>query len=76
MPDRPLEALKRAIGSHVLVRMRSGQEMRGKLAAFDDYMNLTLEESEVVEEGKEPKKSGTTHVKGDNLIYLVLTPSA
>jgi small nuclear ribonucleoprotein len=72
MTSRPLEALAAHEQRVVLVRMRSGAEVRGKLTTFDEYMNLSLEDAELLEEGKEPKKIGSTHVKGDNLSFIVL----
>ncbi len=76
MADKPLEALKNAEGSLVIVSMRSGLEVRGKLITCDDYMNLSLEDAELLPAGAPPKKIGATHVKGDNLVFVVLRPSA
>lgn len=73
MADKPLEALKKAEGSLVMVNTRSGLEVRGKLVTSDDYMNLSLEDAELLPAGK---KIGATHVKGDNLVFVVLRPSA
>lgn len=75
MADRPLEALRKAEGSVILVHMRSGQEVRGRLLTCDDYMNLSLEDAELLKEGAEPQKIGATHVKGDNLVFVALRPS-
>ncbi len=72
MASRPLEALIASEQRTVLVRMRSGAELRGKLVTCDEYMNLSLEDAEVLDEGKEPKKIGGVHVKGDNLVFIVL----
>jgi len=72
MGSRPLEALVASEQKVVLVRMRSGDEVRGRLITCDEYMNLSLEDAEIIVEGKEPRKVGGTHVKGDNLVFVVL----
>ncbi len=76
MPSRPLEALVASEQKTVMVHMRSGAEVRGKLVTCDEYMNLSLDDAEMLVEGKEPLKIGSTHVKGDNLIFVVLSPKA
>lgn len=75
MADRPLDSLKKAEGSPILVHTRNGQEVRGKLLTSDEYMNLSLEDAELLSTGSAPKKIGATHVKGDNLVFIVLKPS-
>ena len=72
MGSRVLEALAAHEQKLILVRMRSGAEVQGKLVTFDEYMNLSLDDAEEILEGKEPKKIGATHVKGDNLSFIVL----
>ena len=72
MGSKVLEALAASEQKLILVRMRSGAEVRGRLVTFDEYMNLALEDAEEIIEGKEPRKIGSTHVKGDNLSFIVL----
>lgn len=75
MANRPLETLKGAVNSRVMVRTRSGVEVEGKLAATDDYMNLSLEETALLENERPVKELGGMHVKGDNLVFVVVRKS-
>ena len=54
-----MEAIKQAENSVVTVLMRSGDEIRGKLITSDDYMNLSLEEAEIVLPEGKIQKVGT-----------------
>ncbi|MBT3577179.1 small nuclear ribonucleoprotein, partial [archaeon] len=40
--DRPLDALNRARGSRVIVELKNGKQLIGKLKAFDIHINTVL----------------------------------
>lgn len=70
MVQRPLDILNSTLNSPVLVKIRGGRELRGKLESYDVHMNLVLKEAEErVHEG-EPKKLGTVVVRGDNIVFI------
>lgn len=45
----PLELLDKCIGSKLWVVMKNGNEFVGRLAGFDDYVNMVLEDVEEFE---------------------------
>lgn len=52
-PVLPLEVIDKAIGTNVKVLLTNDKEFQGKLAGFDDFVNIVLEEvSEYDNEGK------------------------
>lgn len=66
--ERPIDALDRAKGKNVLVKLKNGQEVTGKLIALDLHLNLWLENVEV--QGKEEKKKfRIILIRGDNILY-------
>lgn len=67
MSDRPIDALDKAKGKKVYVRLKNGEEITGTLRALDLHLNLWLEEVEVVGENK--KKINTLLIRGDNILY-------
>jgi len=71
----PLSLLKTLTGKTVLVRTQDGFEVEGKLASVDEYMNLSLSDSERTLEDGSKFKLGTLHVKGENLIFISLLSS-
>ena len=56
----------------LLVKLKGGRGLRGKLKGFDQHMNLILEEAvELVEvESEQSKPLGTVVVRGDNVIII------
>ncbi len=70
MPIRPLNLLKESLSNRVIVELKGGREFRGTLDGYDVHMNLVLMEAEEIMDGEVVKKSRTTIVRGDNVIYI------
>lgn len=71
MPQqRPLDVLNRALGSLVLVGLKGGRELRGKLAAFDVHVNLVLEDAEELQGNEASRRYGTMIIRGDNVVFI------
>ncbi|MHA1265123.1 MAG: LSM domain-containing protein [Candidatus Helarchaeota archaeon] len=71
--NKPLELLSKSLDMRVLIKLKGGRELRGKLRGFDQHMNLVLEDAEevkIAEEGQEIIKVGTIIVRGDNVIII------
>ena len=47
MTDRPIDALDRAKGKKVFVRLKNGEEITGVLKALDLHLNLWIEDAEI-----------------------------
>ena len=69
-PQRPLDVLNRALDSPVLVSLKGGRELRGKLAGFDPHLNLVLEEAEELQGSDVTKRYGTMVIRGDNVVFI------
>ncbi|MHA1238841.1 MAG: LSM domain-containing protein [Candidatus Odinarchaeia archaeon] len=80
--QRPLDLLGRSLDKNVLVKLKGGRGLRGKLVGFDQHMNLILDEAEEIYEGEEaeeenmePRKLGMVIVRGDNVIIISPPPT-
>ena len=69
MNDRPIDALDKAKGERIIVRLKNGEEVTGILKALDLHLNLWLEEAEATRNGENKVRLGTLLVRGDTIVY-------
>jgi small nuclear ribonucleoprotein len=67
---RPFDLLASSVNGNVLVKLKNGNEVRGKLLAFDVHMNLILEDAEELEDGEVKRKIGTIILRGGNILFM------
>jgi len=74
MSDMATQILDESLGKVVLVRLKGGKSLRGKLKGFDQHLNLVLEETEDTTDMENVKKLGVIIVRGDNVIIISPPP--
>ena len=74
MSEMITEVLERSVGKVVLVRLRGGTSLRGKLEGFDQHMNLVLVDVEDVSVSDDVKGLGTIILRGDNVVMISPPP--
>jgi len=68
LTERPIDALDRAKGKKIMVKLKNGEDITGILRALDLHLNLWIDEAEI--HGKESStKFGTVLVRGDTIVY-------
>lgn len=73
MSDTTTKIFEQSLNQIVLVELRGGRGLRGKLFSFDQHMNLVLEDAEEIS-GNQGKKLGTIIVRGDNVVLVSPPP--
>jgi small nuclear ribonucleoprotein len=68
MTERPIDALDRAKGKKILVKLKNGEELTGTLRALDLHLNLWLDEAEI-QKNENKIRVGTLLVRGDTIVY-------
>ena len=68
--DRPLDALNNARGKKIMVELKNGKQLTGKLKAFDIHINVVLEDVEERVDGEIKRKIGTAFIRGDTIILI------
>ena len=74
MSEMTTEILEMSLGKTVLVRLRGGRSIRGKLKGFDQHLNLVVEETEDTTNMEKVRKLGTIIVRGDNVVIVSPPP--
>lgn len=74
MSDAATKMLEESLNKMVLVRLRGGRSLRGKLHGFDQHMNLVLEDAEDISNSEATEKLGVIVVRGDNVIIISPPP--
>ena len=74
MSEMTTQILEESLGKTVLVRLRGGRNLRGRLGGFDQHLNLVLEETDDISDPENVKKLGVIIVRGDNVIIISPPP--
>lgn len=74
MAETTHKVLAESIGNMVLVKLKGGKEVRGKLRSYDQHLNIVLEEAEEVREDGSTRKLGTIVIRGDNVVLISPAP--
>jgi small nuclear ribonucleoprotein len=74
MSEMTTEILEQNLGKIVLVRLKGGKSLRGRLKGFDQHLNLVLEETEDTTNTESIRKLGLIIVRGDNVILISPPP--
>jgi len=68
------QTLEESLGKVVLIKLRGGRNIRGRLQGFDQHLNLVLEKAEDVTDAENVKELGLIIVRGDNVVMISPPP--
>ncbi|MEM3411861.1 MAG: LSm family protein [archaeon] len=68
--SRPFDLLSQATNKPILVFLKGNKQIRGTLVAFDQHLNLVLQDAEELENNTVKVKLGSALIRGDNILYL------
>jgi len=74
MSEMTTKVLEKSLGKLVLVRLKGGKKLRGKLKGFDQHLNLVLEETENITNPEKARKLETIILRGDNIVIISPPP--
>ncbi|MDQ1279850.1 MAG: small nuclear ribonucleoprotein [Thermoproteota archaeon] len=74
MAEAAAKILEESVGKTVLIRLKGGRSLRGKLQGFDQHMNLVLEDTEDISDTNSIQQLGTLIIRGDNVIIISPPP--
>ncbi len=65
----PQNLLDKSVEKEVLITLKDGRTMQGKLTGFDEYMNMVLEGTEEENKG-ERRRLGSVILRGNNVVSI------
>ncbi len=74
MSEMTTKILEESLDKIVLVRLKGGKSIRGRLKGFDQHLNLVLDETQDTTNASEMKELGLIIVRGDNVILISPPP--
>ena len=74
MSEMATQILEESLGKTVLIRLRGGKKVRGKLKGFDQHLNLVLDETDDTTDVENLRKLGDIIVRGDNVVIISPPP--
>ena len=69
MSGRPLDVLEESLDAPVTVHLKDGTAHFGRLAGYDQHMNVVLEATDA-EGSVEDEVEDTTIIRGDNVVSI------
>jgi len=67
----PLDVLEKSMNQKLILRLKDGRMIEGKLTGYDEYMNMVLDDvEETIEENK--RRLGTIILRGNNVVSISL----
>ncbi len=68
--ERPFDLLNKALGQQVMIRLKNGTDIRGRITSFDAHMNIVIDSAEEIEDGNLKTKLGTILLRGGNILFI------
>jgi small nuclear ribonucleoprotein len=67
----PLAVLEKSIDKRISLLLKDNRILEGKLAGYDDYMNMVLEDTEE-RTSEQERRLGTVVLRGNNVVSISL----
>lgn len=65
----PLNVLEKSVSRKVILLLKDGRILDGKLTGYDEYMNMVLEDTEETKEDQ-VRRIGTVVLRGNNIVSI------
>ncbi len=66
----PLNVLEKSINKRVSLLLKDNRILDGKLAGYDEYMNMVLEDTEETKD-EQVRRIGTVVLRGNNVVTII-----
>ena len=66
----PTALLEKCVDKRISLLLKDNRILEGKLTGFDDYMNMSLEETVERTAAQEERRLGTVVLRGNNVVSI------
>ncbi|MDK6027832.1 LSm family protein [Ignisphaera sp. 4213-co] len=68
--DTAHKILAESLGQLVLIKLRGGKSIRGRLRSYDLHLNIVLDDAEEEHGDGNWRKLGTVLIRGENIVVI------
>ena len=68
----PLTVLEKSLNKRISLLLKDGRVLEGRLTGFDEYMNMSLEETTETTAAQEERRLGTVILRGNNVVSIAV----
>ena len=65
----PLALMEKSLNKKILLKLKDGRVLEGKLTGFDDYMNMVIEDTDE-RTSEQSRRLGTVVLRGNNVVSI------
>lgn len=68
--ERPLDLLNESKGKEILIELKDGKQLVGKLLAFDIHINIVIDGTKEVINNEVKRSIGLCFVRGNTVLWI------
>ncbi len=68
--ERPLDLLNNSKGKEIMIEMKDGKQLVGKLLAFDIHINIVIDNAKEIVENEIKRSVGLAFVRGNTILWI------
>ncbi len=70
MDLRPFDTLNDAKGKGIIIDLKGGKQLVGKLRSFDQHVNMVIDNCEEKVNNETSRRLGTVFIRGDTIVFI------
>jgi len=68
--ERPLDLLNESKGKEIMIELKDGKQLVGKLLAFDIHINIVIDSTKEIVNNEVKRSLGLCFVRGNTILWV------
>ena len=68
--ERPLDLLNESKGKEIMIELKDGKQLVGKLLAFDIHINIVIDNTKEIVNNEVKRSLGLCFVRGNTILWV------